>query len=114
MEPDSPVPAFLTVEEMARVARIGRTTAYELAREDLATGGGKGLRVVQFGRQLRIPRVAIEQMVGGPFEIPTTTSKAPPADPASVEPPTPLKAAPTSPRRANTTSTDQPTFPFAS
>jgi hypothetical protein len=61
--PMSP-PDLFTVTEAATVLRIGRTTAYELARRDLATGGGEGLGVVRIGGQLRIPRVALERIVG--------------------------------------------------
>ncbi len=37
------VPDLLTVEEAARVMRIGRTKAYALAREWRATNGRSGL-----------------------------------------------------------------------
>ena len=59
-------PDLFTITEAAVVLRIGRTTAYELARRDLATGGGEGLCVVRIGGQLRIPRVALEQLIGAP------------------------------------------------
>ena len=36
-------PDLFTITEAAVVLRIGRTTAYELARRDLASGGGEGL-----------------------------------------------------------------------
>ena len=56
------LPELFTVTEAAVVLRIGRTTAYELARRDLATGGGEGLGVIRVGGQLRIPRVADPQV----------------------------------------------------
>lgn len=34
------VPDLFTVTEAALILRVGRTTAYELAARDLATGGG--------------------------------------------------------------------------
>ncbi len=40
-------PQTLTVEEAARVLRIGRTAAYALAREWRATNGASGLPVPQ-------------------------------------------------------------------
>jgi hypothetical protein len=52
-------PELFTVTEAAVVLRIGRTTAYELARRDLAAGGGEGLGVIRVGGQLRVPRVGI-------------------------------------------------------
>jgi excisionase family DNA binding protein len=61
------VPDLLTIEEAAAVLRIGRTTAYELANRDLATGGGEGLGVVRVGRLLRVRRTALEALVGGPL-----------------------------------------------
>ena len=56
------VPQFLTVEEAAAVLRIGRTSAYELARLWLATSGREGLPVIRLGRTLRVPQVAIERL----------------------------------------------------
>lgn len=58
----SEMPEFLTVEEAAALLRIGRTSAYALAREWRETGGTKGLPVVELGRQLRVPRAALERM----------------------------------------------------
>jgi len=55
----------LTVEEAARVLRIGRTTAYALAREWRATGGRSGLPVLELGRSLRVPRAALERLLDG-------------------------------------------------
>jgi hypothetical protein len=59
------LPDFLTVEEAARVLRIGRTAAYALARTWRDTNGREGLPAVPFGRLLRVPRVALEEMAGG-------------------------------------------------
>lgn len=53
-------PEYLTVEEAAKLLRIGRTSAYALAREWRETGGLSGLPVVELGRQLRVPRSALE------------------------------------------------------
>ena len=50
--------AFLRVEEAAKVLRIGRTLAYQMA----ASGE---LPVIRVGKQLRVPRRKFEQM----FEI---------------------------------------------
>ena len=68
------VPDLLTIEEAALVLRIGRTTAYELARRDLASGGGEGLGVVRVGRLLRVRRSALERLIGGPLTMPVEPS----------------------------------------
>ena len=60
-------PDFLTVEQAAEIVRIGRTSAYALAREYLATGGAEGLPVIRIGKQLRVPRAQLERWHGGPF-----------------------------------------------
>lgn len=57
-------PALYTVEEAAKLLRVGRTKAYALTREWRATGGRSGLPVVDFGNILRVPRAALEQMLG--------------------------------------------------
>ena len=66
------VPDVLTVEEAAALVRIGRTAAYQLARQYLATEGATGMPVRRIGRQLRVPRELLEAWVG-------TTLHAPPA-----------------------------------
>ena len=54
---------FLTVVEAAALLRVGRTVAYQQARQYLATGGREGLPVVRLGRQLRVPRHALERLM---------------------------------------------------
>jgi hypothetical protein len=58
------LPEFLTVGEAAAVLRIGRTSAYLLCKWWRVTGGESGLPVVQVGRQLRVPRAALERLTG--------------------------------------------------
>jgi excisionase family DNA binding protein len=99
--------ALLTVEEAARVLRIGRTAAYELARRDLATDGGEGLRVVRVGRLLRVPRAALEDLIGGPFTIPANSPTLAPA-------PQPNRSSSAKHRQQRSTQTDQASLPFAS
>jgi hypothetical protein len=55
---------LLTVEEAARVLRIGRTKAYALTREYRQTGGRSGLAVVDFGDVLRVPASRIAATLG--------------------------------------------------
>jgi len=54
----------LTVEEAAGVLRIGRSLAYDLARMWRAGDPG-GLPVIQVGRQLRVPRAALAELIAG-------------------------------------------------
>ena len=68
MSDDDELPAFLTIEEAARVLRIGRTKAYALANEWRATNGERGMRVLDLGGVLRVPLSAIEEMAGGPLD----------------------------------------------
>ena len=68
--PDDGLPVLLTVEEAAAVLRIGRSKAYDLARQWRASGGATGLPVLDFGNVLRVPRHALEAMVGGPLHPP--------------------------------------------
>ena len=67
------VPDLFTVAEAAVILRVGRTTAYELAARDVATGGGVGLGVVRIGNQLRVRRAALEVLLGGPVTWPLAT-----------------------------------------
>lgn len=53
------LPDVLTVEEAAKVLRIGRGVAYDLARRWRVTNGREGLPVISFGRSLRVPRAAL-------------------------------------------------------
>lgn len=56
------LPEMLTVCEAAAVLRIGRTLAYQLASRFLA-GGSDGIPVVRIGGCLRVPRVALAELV---------------------------------------------------
>jgi Helix-turn-helix domain len=68
--PEHQLPDFLTIEEAAAILRIGRTSAYALARQFLASNGEVGLPVVRLGHQLRVPRHRLEQLLGGPITWP--------------------------------------------
>lgn len=54
------LPDFLTIEEAAKVLRIGRGQAYELARLWRSSGGKTGLPNVEIGvKTKRVPKTAI-------------------------------------------------------
>ncbi len=57
------LPEVLTIEEAAKVLRIGRGAAYALARQYLATEGREGLPVVRLGRSLRVPRAGLLRLL---------------------------------------------------
>ena len=52
---------MLTVEEAARILRVGRTTGYKMAERWTKTGGEDGLPVIHVGRLLRVPTVLFEE-----------------------------------------------------
>jgi hypothetical protein len=68
------LPDLLTVEEAAALLRIGRNKAYGLARQWRATNGRTGLPVIEFGHTLRVPRHALERMIGAEFTGPAPTT----------------------------------------
>ena len=53
----------LTVEEAARVLRIGRGAAYRAARQWRKTKGREGLPVIVVGGSLRVPAVVLDRML---------------------------------------------------
>lgn len=57
------LPAMLTVEEAARVQRIGRSLAYQLATRYLDSGGTEGLPVLRLGGVLRVPGFALRELI---------------------------------------------------
>lgn len=54
----SEMPLTLRVEELMPILNIGRNTAYELVKSG-------EIRSIKVGRQLRIPRDAIEDFLAG-------------------------------------------------
>ncbi len=106
MAGEQTVPDFFQVEEAARVLRIGRTAAYELALQFLATAGASGLPVVRVGRQLRVPRHHLEVLAGGPVRWPLASAHASAPEPNTAQPP------PARLRRRHGES-GQPTLPFS-
>ena len=94
------IPVLLTVEEAGRLLRIGRTKAYAMAREWRETDGRSGLPVIDLGHVLRVPRRALEELIGAElreadghthFEKPTRAEspKRRKTEPAGETPPRP-------------------------
>jgi len=81
------LPAVLTIEEAAALLRIGRTKAYAMSREWRSTQGRSGLPVIDFSGVLRVPRAALETMIG----VPVGSLGAPAPGPAE-EPPVGLSS----------------------
>ena len=98
------LPDLLTVEEAAVLLRIGRNKAYGLARQWRATSGRCGLPVVEFGHSLRVPRHALEEMLGvkftawpaapGPESVIPAPDEASPLGGDSASPRTSVEVAP--------------------
>lgn len=106
-------PDLLTVEEAAAVLRIGRTSAYELARRGLATDGADGLPVQRIGGLLRVSRYRLEAMIGGPITWPPPSQARPAVDqpgPAVTVVPMPTSRAPR--KRRSTPADAQSHLPF--
>jgi hypothetical protein len=131
------LPDLLTIEEAARVIRVGRTKAYAMAQEWRATGGQSGLPVIDFGHALRVPLRQLEKIVGGPLTAwepergatfatgGTSADEAPAMGPEpepgtavdAVDVPDPNDSVTRSsrrPSRRRTAGPDQPSLPFAS
>ena len=69
-------PDTLTVEEAARIVRVGRSTAYKLVKEYEETGGASGLPMKWVGCQRRVPRLLLEKFLGGPITWPIPDAPA--------------------------------------
>ena len=89
------IPVLLTVEEAGVLLRIGRTKAYAMAREWRETDGRSGLPVIDLGHVLRVPRQALEGLIGADLadvdspsragETSQTVVPAEPPDPRTTE-----------------------------
>jgi excisionase family DNA binding protein len=90
------VPDFLSIREAAAVLRIGKTCAYELAHQYVHTAGEFGLKVVRVGRQLRVPRTVLEEMLGDALTWPIQLHAV--VEDATGAKPTPRHAKPKSTR----------------
>lgn len=57
------LPIMLTIDEAARVLRIGRSKAYEMAATYTSSCGTQGLPVLRLGDLLRVPKFALHEYV---------------------------------------------------
>ena len=90
--------------------RIGRSKAYELAREYLATDGASGMPVIRLGKQLRVSRALIERWTGGPITWPIAKNRTPAESPVVSIASTTRRSRPD--RRTASTS-EQTSIPFS-
>jgi hypothetical protein len=123
-----PTPDLLTIEEAARVLRIGRTKAYAMGQEYRTTNTQSGMKVIEVGGQLRVPRAWLEDKLGGPvLTIPPAPCssngngiEAKPKRPADTPQPTdeptpspaPTRATKRRPRKSARVNDNQLTLPF--
>ncbi len=104
---------FLTVEQTAVVCGIGRTSAYQLARRAADHGEGD-FPAVRFGKQLRVPRKKLEELIGGPITLPTDPPAAPPSTStaSTTSSGSPVERATSPKRSAPSANADQQSLPF--
>jgi len=106
-------PDFLTIEEARAVLAMGRSMAYREAGIFIATGGVKGaMPAIQLKpKVLRVPRVALEELLGGPLTWPPPRLDEPDAI-IKIEPEHVRPAKKRKPRVRKPRSTDQTQLPF--
>ena len=71
------LPLTLTVEEAARLLRIGRSHAYNLIKVYFATDGIEGLPALRLGDLLRVPKAALHQLLTTGRVVQLITQPAP-------------------------------------
>ena len=106
-------PDFLTIEEARAVLGIGRTMAYREAAIYIATDGAEGaIPAIELkSKVLRVPRVALEELLGGPLTWPPRQSSN--ATVTKIEPERKRLTKPKPKKRSRKpTSRDQSQLPF--
>lgn len=82
------LPFLLTVEEAARVLRVGRSLAYDQTTLYFKSGGVQGIPVIRLGGVLRVPKAALHELMttGRIVQLlePTTERTEQPVNPARV------------------------------
>ena len=106
-------PDFLTIEEAMAVLAMGRTMAYREAGIYIATGGAEGaMPAIQLKpKVLRVPRVALEELLGGPLTWPPPRLDEPDAI-IRIEPEHVRPAKKRKPRVRKPATGDQTKLPF--
>jgi hypothetical protein len=107
---------FFTIEEAARVLRIGRTAAYQGAKRYRETAGAEGLPVVVICGSLRVPGGWLEEMAGGPIDVDDLATLVASSDDPRAETPSTPSSAPRSralkPKPSRATTNPQSSLPF--
>ena len=80
------LPAMLTVEEAARMLRVGRSLAYQLATRYLDSAGTDGLPVLRLGGVLRVPGFALRELITTGTVVQLTASPIKTTTPRSRQP----------------------------
>lgn len=75
----SALPLLLTVDEAARVLRIGRSHAYNLTKQYETSGGTTGVPVIRLGDLLRVPKSALQELLTTGRVVQLTSAPAPSA-----------------------------------
>jgi len=102
-------PDFLTIEEAARVLRIGRTKAYAMSQEWRVTDGTSGIKVCEIGGQLRVPKAWLEEQLGAPvLVVPRPPDRAKRIDTVTPPPVAPANELALTPEPAPPPPTKQP------
>ncbi len=87
------LPIMLTIDDAARVLRIGRSKAYEMAATYTSSGGTQGLPCLRLGDLLRVPKFALHeyvttgrivQLIPPQHKIATALRKSPATDRAQL------------------------------
>ena len=106
-------PDFLTIEEARAVLGLGRTMAYQEAGIYIATGGAEGaLPAIELKPNVkRVPRIALEELLGGPLSWPPPRLDEP-DNVTTVEPDQPRPVKNRKPRSRKPKPPNQNQLPF--
>ncbi|MGQ0432370.1 MAG: helix-turn-helix domain-containing protein [Microthrixaceae bacterium] len=107
------VPDLLTVEEAALVLRIGRTLAYRMAQEWIATGGKRGIPCRRVGRLLRVSSRELAEFMGAAITWPPVPAVIELATRREQATPAPARSTTPRPRRSSRrAASEQTSLPF--
>ena len=112
-KPYDPTSMYMTVEQAAWELQIGRTLAYRLADEYLATDGLSGMPVKCVGRLLRVLRSELEAWAHVSATNRTAVTPTPQSATTSVSSPVSKARAPKARTRRSASTVEQPALPFS-